>query len=788
MNIKNIRNAVSVLALALLGLASCTSDVTTTQVGSETTEQGSRKVTFAVSTGSNVSTRATAGSTGTVTSLARENTIKEMVVAVFRPDPANSLKPLTFTESHVVTPTLDDGSTDTYTFQYEMDKAGLFYMYLIANPGSALKAHLTATTPTTGDLTPETSTVTDFFNLVEENNDPMNNAVADGDKGNLAQYFLMTSKPIQVDIDGRNATDMTASVIEMTRAASRIDIDASALDDFVINSVDFYNRNSKSVLIANGTPAVSVADASNPVTYTKPTGATLTALPVAEQANISDKVWKAGIYAYENHTKAATVDGAGVTKLVIHATYQGVNVDQTVEFWDREASSGTNYNTIELSRNTLYYVTLKKKDVPTEYAPLEATVSVANWREGEAILWSGANLAQKAEPEIVKITKSVTDDGGTTYDTPTTVNATVISTNAFKSSVGNRQMKLTIKVKTGATGANIECENLTAALGTIESPSSPTLTYDDDGNLYQEWTVNLNASAAKTAKDNSKPLVFKIYNQLDSEKQITLQLNPGIDPDDLQYGDIIYDDCTIVHLGEAKPASGNAIGVVAYKSDTPTNICEAGIVNMEGETVIGKVLVVALQDVSNSGLTWGSDSEGNHNDALFPNLLNNLSLHQTDMKGYEKTKQMATKSGECASHTHNAATKAWNYHTESLSSCSEDYLSGSTGWFFPSAGQFAKIAEGFDHGGDKDGNNKGTETFNVLQYAFCSKFQANSNSIIVTWAGGTAFSTSFHTSSEIDGGHIIRGYIDGGGINYDSDGNHDDVKSSTYSVRAILAY
>ena len=119
MNIKNIRNAVSVLALALLGLASCTSDVTTTQVGSGTTEQGSRKVTFAVSTGSKVSTRATAGSTGTVTSLERENKIKEIVVAVFRPDPTNSLKPLTFTESHVVTPTLDGGSTDTYTFEYD---------------------------------------------------------------------------------------------------------------------------------------------------------------------------------------------------------------------------------------------------------------------------------------------------------------------------------------------------------------------------------------------------------------------------------------------------------------------------------------------------------------------------------------------------------------------------------------------------------------------------------------------------------------------------------------------
>ena len=434
-------------------------------------------------------------------------------------------------------------------------------------------------------------------------------------------------------------------------------------------------------------------------------------------------------------------------------------------------------------------MTLKKKDVPTEYAPLEASVSVADWREGEAILWAGTNLAQKAEPEIVEITKSVTNDGGISYDAATNVNSTTISANAFKSSVGNRQMKLTIKVKTGSTGANIECENLTAALGTIDNQSSPELTYDDDGNLYQKWTVSLNASAAKNAKDNSTPLVFKIYNQLDSEKQITLQLNPGIDPDDLQYGDIIYDDCTIVHLGEAKPASGNAIGVVAYKSDTPTNVCEAGIVNTEGETVIGKVLVVALQDVSNSGLTWGSNREGNHNDDLFPNLYNNLSLHQTDMRGYDKTKQMATRTGECATHTHNAAAKAWDYHTDILSSYSEDYLSGSTGWFLPSAGQFAKIVEGFDHGGDKDGNNKGTGTMQIQVNAF-PQFPANAQSIITAWAGGTNISGSYHTSSEIDAGHIIQLLLNDGtyAFCFDSNGDHDDVKSCAYKVRAVLAY
>ena len=434
--------------------------------------------------------------------------------------------------------------------------------------------------------------------------------------------------------------------------------------------------------------------------------------------------------------------------------------------------------------------------MPTEYAPLEASVSVADWREGEAILWAGTNLAQKAEPEIVEITKSVTSDGGISYDAATNVNSTIISTNAFKSSVGNRQMKLTIKVKTGSTGANIECENLTAALGTIDNQSSPELTYDDDGNLYQKWTVSLNASAAKNAKDNSTPLVFKIYNQLDSEKQITLQLNPGIDPDDLQYGDIIYDDCTIVHLGEAKPASGNAIGVVVYKSDSPTDICEAGVESVDGSTVAGKALVMALSNASASALAWATAND-DHNNTLFPNSLEVLANVKADMKGYAKTKQLATHSGECSSHSHPAAEAAWNYHTNVLSLCSDDYLSNSTGWFMPSLGQWVQILENTSKNGDANGANKdASSTYTTNNTTQVPKSVPNANSLL-SWAGGTQIanysstSCSYHTSSERDASTVFNLYLllsNALGIHVDANGDVDDVKTYGMYVRPILAY
>ena len=427
---------------------------------------------------------------------------------------------------------------------------------------------------------------------------------------------------------------------------------------------------------------------------------------------------------------------------------------------------------------------------------------MADWREGEAILWAGTNLAQKAEPEIVEITKSVTNDGGISYDAATNVNSTTISANAFKSSVGNRQMKLTIKVKTGSTGANIECENLTAALGTIDNQSSPELTYDDDGNLYQKWTVSLNASAAKNAKDNSTPLVFRVYNQLDSEKHITLQLNPGIDPDDLQYGDIIYDDCTIVHLGESKPVDKTAVGVVVFKSDTPTTVCEAGVTNDEGETVIGKALVVALKPCLKDGVNYakwsGESSSQNYdeNNSLFPNISGNHATARADLKGYEKTKYLV---GGCngMGHTHPAAVMASTYHEQQLNMARTDYLACSTGWFLPSIGQWMYLMESCYQNGDMEGNRKHNDTLTwPWEQWYNNDHGPNFMSLLVSWAGGEYIGNHHWMSSEYDADQVhqpchtsssMAGSWWGQGGNYGGFGQ-GGYKSANNYVRAVLAY
>jgi len=151
---------------------------------------------------------------------------------------------------------------------------------------------------------------------------------------------------------------------------------------------------------------------------------------------------------------------------------------------------------------------------------------VVDWTTGTQVEWAGDNLAQKNTPEILEVKKYIWDDGASNYGDAVTVNTSEISTNNLKASVGNKKMKLTIKVKAGSTGANIKCPAL-GNLGEITNVSTPEKDYDADGNILQTWTVELVANASKTAaKVNNNPIVFKIYNQLDATAATTLKLNP----------------------------------------------------------------------------------------------------------------------------------------------------------------------------------------------------------------------------------------------------------------------
>ncbi len=161
----------------------------------------------------------------------------------------------------------------------------------------------------------------------------------------------------------------------------------------------------------------------------------------------------------------------------------------------------------------------------------------------------------------------------------------------------------------------------------------------------------------------------------------------AFNPASLNLGDIIYDDGSVTS-NNAYNSSKHAIGVVVYKASSAEAACETGVVSSYG-TIVGRVLVMSLQEVNGGTQLWFTANSTDHNNTLFPNVNNTLTTAQTDFQGYAKTKQMATKTGECASHTHAAATAAWNYKPTNATSIA--YLINSTGWFLPSIGQWMKV-------------------------------------------------------------------------------------------------
>ena len=527
--INPFRHAAGLALLSLMALAACTTDTTVpaeSGTNGQTPQEGIYEVKFAVNMGQRASRRATTNGANdaTVTAEMRENTIAKMYAVTFYPDETNNLQPGKFYKAFQVQD-LNDTSTGSdnseYTFNFKMEKGGLFYMYLVANPGTTLEGHLT--NGGGGDLVSGTSTCDTFEGLLEENNDP----ISTDDPYNQANItnFLMTSKPVQVDIKGTAATDLTANPIELTRAAVRIDIDCSALgSDFVLTQVVFKNRKKQTVLFSDAAPAATPTQ-DDTKTYTKPD---------LLAGFITANTWKAGIYAYEN-LKTATQEqaasetvGSTLTTITVKGTLKGIAVTHDVEFWSKTSTDPdpATYSTIQLQRNHLYEIKLTKKDVPDQYAQLSHSISVVDWTTGTEVEWAGDNLAQKNTPEILEVKKYIWDDGASAYGDAVTVNTSEISTNNLKASVGNKKMKLTIKVKAGSTGANIKCPAL-GNLGEITNVSTPEKDYDADGNILQTWTVELVANASKTAaKVNNDPIVFNIYNQLDATAATTLKLNP----------------------------------------------------------------------------------------------------------------------------------------------------------------------------------------------------------------------------------------------------------------------
>ena len=220
-----------------------------------------------------------------------------------------------------------------------------------------------------------------------------------------------------------------------------------------------------------------------------------------------------------------------------------------------------------------------------------------------------------------------------------------------------------------------------------------------------------------------------------------------LDPNNLRYGDVIYDDNTYSRVYEPVNTNGrNAIGVVLYTSADGDQYTEKNIVSKSGYTIAGKALVVALQDANATRDIWGGNADhtdgkvsGYGNYVMFPNV-NNTWTSQ-DYSGYYKTKYLAN--AVCGHSNHKLAKYAWNY----APSTRTDYLALSSGWFLPSQPQWMTVAKSLATNGDEYGGNTGSTTISG-RYLGDGKIRENFLNLLGRAGGSGSETSQYGTSSE----------------------------------------
>ena len=419
-----------IIALAgLFMLSSCLSDESSI-TGGQNESQGPAFVTFRLAGNFSPSaTRATSASNGTVDDLPNENTIDDLYAVVFKGGKFYRL----------IQTALKSGATDIY--QFDMGGAGSYTMYLLANPANDLVNASTGKIVGIG----ANGDADDFFKLIADQ--------TPGDHQS-ATHFLMTSAAVNVPIQAssQTGTDLTGTPIDLTRAAARIDIDARNLatsaQTFTIKDVIVHNRYPKTV-INRGTetdmtlPANVKTTAQAAYTYTSIgttggedvsdfTSAAEPAAGVADPHTLvrGDHVWDALIYTYENKTTVtaaseiadpATAISNGITVVEVVGDMNGVEVRQNVMFAYVDDTDDSKAHEISIDRNHLYSIVLSLKDVPTEYAPFAATINVLDWKTGETVIYTAADLADQTSIPDFEVTSAA---GGTLQQSGATMTAT----------------------------------------------------------------------------------------------------------------------------------------------------------------------------------------------------------------------------------------------------------------------------------------------------------------------------------------------------------------------------
>ena len=222
-------------------------------------------------------------------------------------------------------------------FEFDNEKSGDFYFFLVANPDADLVAKLMA-----GPTTPE-----DLGMLVAKQTPGENNQ---------ATNFLMTSERQNVTVQSKQSTNI--GTIKLVRVAARFDI-YNTIDGLKITKVTFGKRRVQSHLFAQVGKMAEI------------------------EATENEKVYDGSLF--ENNTLAATIYGyetdvRNETFFTIEATYKGKPLKpETVRL-----------ENFVIKRNHLYNIFLhdvggahSPADEDKKFGQFQYTVKVVDWNDSE---------------------------------------------------------------------------------------------------------------------------------------------------------------------------------------------------------------------------------------------------------------------------------------------------------------------------------------------------------------------------------------------------------------------
>lgn len=349
----------------------------------------------------------------------------------------------------------------------ELYESGSYDIYLVANSDNAL---LTKLTNAVDVATP----------------DKLNEVIATKNPGadDQATNLLMTSARKNVVTKANDANGTDVGTIELTRAMARIDVDATNIDNFIINKVTFKNRYSSTYFARGTTNSTDMASLTkSDVVYDV-------------SATASD-ICEATLYGYENLFD--DTDDEKTTVLVVEGSFNGIDVIHEVVF-----------ENIPLQRNHLYYVYLIPEDKPNQYSEVNHVIKVKDWETGETLEWSGADKITNREAPTFVVAAT-----GATF-TPSSTDPTAVTL------IDNQAINITVTVTSKSTSAKLLCTDKFDEVIISEADAQYTLA----GETVQTFTIHLDENPLGSG---NRMFTFAVENALKgSDRKVFTVTQPDI--------------------------------------------------------------------------------------------------------------------------------------------------------------------------------------------------------------------------------------------------------------------